>query len=57
MTSDTRIPKVIFQTMANELQKENLWYEPTDTLQVKPINPITGDYQENGLVFWFKESS
>ena len=32
-------------------------YEPTDTLQVKPINPITGDYQENGLVFWFKESS
>ena len=57
MTSDTRIPKVIFQTMANELQKENLWYEPTDTLQAKPINPITGDYQENGLVFWFKESS
>ena len=57
MTSDTRIPKVIFQTMANDLQKEDLWYEPTDTLQAKPINPITGDYQENGLVFWFKKSS
>ena len=56
MTSDTRIPKVIFQTMANFLQKEELWYEPTTNLKKIPINPITGDYQENGLVFWFKET-
>lgn len=56
MTSDTRIPKVIFQTMANFLQKEELWYEPTTNLKKIPVNPITGDYQENGLVFWFKET-
>ena len=56
MTSDTRIPKVIFQTMANALQKENLWYEPTSSLQQIPINPISGEYQENGLVYWFKSS-
>lgn len=56
MTSDTRIPKVIFQTMANALQKENLWYEPTSSLQKIPIDPISGEYQENGLVYWFKSN-
>lgn len=55
MTSDTKIPKVIFQTMANFLQKEELWYQPTAHLKQIPINPITGDYQDNGLVYWFKE--
>lgn len=54
MSSDTKIPKVIFQTMANSLQKENVWYEPTKHLQKIPIDPISGDYQENGLVYWFK---
>lgn len=56
MSSDTKIPKVIFQTMANFLQKEEEWYQPTDKLQQIPINPITGDFQENGLVFWFKSN-
>ena len=57
MTSDTRIPKVIFQTMANFMQKEELWYEPSSELKKIPINPLTGDYQENGLVYWFKDSA
>lgn len=56
MASDTKIPKVIFQTMANYLQTEDIWYQPTDKLQQIPINPITGDFQENGLVLWFKSN-
>ncbi len=56
MSSDTKIPKVIFQTMANFLQEEDVWYQPTDKLQQIPINPITGDFQENGLVYWFKSN-
>lgn len=56
MSSDTKIPKVIFQTMANFLQKEEEWYQPTDKLQQIPINPITGDFQENGLVYWFRNT-
>ena len=56
MSLDKRVPKVIFQKMANQLQKEDIWYEPTEHLQKIPINPITGDYDENGLVYWFKKS-
>lgn len=56
MSSDTKIPKVIFQTMANFLQEEDTWYQPTDKIQQISINPITGDFQENGLIFWFKSS-
>ena len=51
--SDSKVPKLIFQSMANYLQKDELWYQPTSHIQQIPINPQTGDYQENGLVFWF----
>lgn len=56
MTSDTKIPKVIFQTMANTLQKEEAWYTPTKQLQPIPVNPLTGEYQENGIIYWFKNT-
>ena len=56
MASDSKIPKVIFQTMANSLQKEDVWYKPTKKLQQIPINPISGDYLENGIIYWFKNS-
>lgn len=56
MSSDSKIPKVIFQTMANLLQKEDAWYQPTDHLQQIPINPINGEYQENGTIYWFKNN-
>lgn len=57
MTSDSQVPKIIFQTMANHLQKEELWYQPTAQIQQIPINPLTGDYQENGTVYWFKANN
>ena len=56
MATDSKIPKVIFQTMANELQKDESWYKPTEKLQQIPINPISGEYQENGVVYWFKNN-
>lgn len=55
MITDTKIPKVIFQKMANFLQQEDIWYEPTDNIEEIPINPITGDYDENGIIYWFKK--
>lgn len=54
MSSDTKIPKVIFQSMANTLQTEEVWYQPTSQIQQIPINPLSGEYQENGIVYWFK---
>lgn len=35
--------------------KEVTWYQPTNNLQQLPINPLTGDFQENGTVYWFKK--
>lgn len=57
LSSDSRIPKYIFQEMANTLQKEDIWYQPTNHIQQIPINPITGEYQENGSIYWFLNQS
>ena len=55
MALDTKIPKVIFQTMANYLQNDNgPWYQPNSHIQQIPIDPISGEYKENGTPYWFK---
>ncbi|MCD7809491.1 MAG: PBP1A family penicillin-binding protein [Erysipelotrichaceae bacterium] len=55
LQTQTRIPKIIFQTMANYLQEDDIWYEPTDSIEQVPINPLTGEYDENGMIYWFKK--
>ncbi len=50
---DTRVPKVIFKKMADSLSKKETWYD-SSSLQKIPISPITGDYDEHGIVYWFK---
>lgn len=55
LQTQTRIPKIIFQTMANYLQVDDVWYEPTDSIEQVPIDPLTGEYDENGLIYWFKK--
>ncbi len=56
-SADSRVVKIIFQTMADILQSEDEWYQPTDNLQQIPINPLTGEYQDNGIVYWFKNTT
>lgn len=53
---DSRIAKKIFQTMANTIEPDDHWYKPTSQIQQIPINPLTGDYQENGQIYWFKSN-
>lgn len=55
MSLDKRVPKVIFQTMANYLQKEDVWYESNEHIKKMPIDPISGEYNDNGIVYWFKQ--
>lgn len=55
LQTQTRIPKILFQTMANYLQEDDIWYEPTDSIEQVPIDPITGEYDESGLIYWFKK--
>lgn len=55
MSLDKRVPKIIFQTMANYLQKEDIWYESNDHIKKVPIDPISGQYNEKGMIYWFKQ--
>ena len=57
LTSSTqkRIPKSIFQKMANHLQTSESWYSLNSNIQAVTINPLTGDYQSNGTEYWFKK--
>ncbi len=36
--------------------KEVTWYQPSKNLQAIAINPLTGDFDENGIVYWFKKT-
>lgn len=35
--------------------KDVTWYQPTKKLQAIAINPLTGDIDENGIIYWFKK--
>lgn len=51
----TRIPKIIFQKTANYLTQKESWYSLNDHIQAVPIDPLTGEYQRNGIIYWFKK--
>lgn len=36
-------------------QKPLTWYKPTKSLMAIAINPLTGENDENGTVYWFKK--
>lgn len=50
---DTRVPKIVFRKMADYLVKEDIWYDPKGLSKI-PIHPLTGEYDENGIIYWFK---
>lgn len=52
-STDKRVPKIIFQKMANYLQEEDIWYDSSSLSRI-PINPHTGEYSESGIIYWFK---
>ena len=31
------------------------WYKPTKNLQAIAIDPISSEFDENGIVYWFKK--
>ena len=47
-------PLSMFLNYTNE-NKDVTWYQPTKNLQAIAINPLTGDFDENGTVYWFKK--
>lgn len=49
----SHISKKVFQTLANELSNQNLWYNPPSYIIKKKINPLSGNNMANGSTYWF----
>lgn len=46
------VSKKVFKEIANTINIENIWYLPNDEINVVRINPITGDKDSNGSIYW-----
>lgn len=49
--------KRIYQETFNALYENNkgVWYQPSDQLDIKSINPVTGEAVQDGEVVWFQK--
>ena len=51
-----QLARKMFSTIIDYMPlKENTWYKPTKNINAIPINPITGEYNPNGSIYWFKK--
>lgn len=57
--SNYTIDKLIFQDTMNALYEEQSgpWYQMSDAIEERQINPITGEDDESGSVYWFLKDS
>lgn len=53
--ADFNISKDIWQETFDELNqgKENVWYQPSDNIVSRKVNPITGKPSNDGSNYWF----
>jgi membrane peptidoglycan carboxypeptidase len=49
----SHISKKVFQSVANSLEFDSLWYNPPSYILKKKINPITVKEIKNGSEYWF----
>lgn len=52
---DFNVSKNIWQETFDELNqgKENIWYQPSDNIVTRKVNPITGKLSNDGSNYWF----
>lgn len=52
-----RMSKLIYKDTFNGLYEHSkgVWYQPSDDIIEKPVNPISGEDQSDGSVYWFKK--
>ena len=41
----------------NKHIKKESWYYPTSKLNAISINPLSGEFDENGIVYWFRKGT
>lgn len=57
-TNDKQVAKKTVVDVLNYTNetKNVTWYQPSDGLQPLAINPLTGAFDENGTIYWFKKN-
>ncbi len=58
-TEERKLARSMFQTIWNKLYPKDSpgpWYSLTHNLEERKVNPITGQLDNNGSIYWFKKS-
>ena len=51
------ITKDVAISFLNKHIKKEAWYYPTSKLNAISINPLSGEFDENGIVYWFRKGT
>ena len=51
------ITKDVTISFLNKHIKKEAWYYPTSKLNAISINPLSGEFDENGIVYWFRKGT
>ena len=51
------ITKDVTISFLNKHIKKESWYYPTSKLNAISINPLSGEFDENGIVYWFRKGT
>lgn len=56
-SEEKTITKDVAISFLNKHIKKEAWYYPTSKLNAISINPLSGEFDENGIVYWFKKGT
>lgn len=56
-SEEKTITKDVAISFLNEHIKKEAWYYPTSKLNAISINPLSGEFDENGIVYWFRKGT
>ena len=54
--ANASLSRKIFQEIAESISTNNIWYETTKNIQIKRVNPISGNYSLSGSLYYFAKA-
>lgn len=56
-SEEKTVTKDVAISFLNKHIKKEAWYYPTSKLNAISINPLSGEFDENGIVYWFRKGT
>lgn len=56
-SEEKTITKDVTISFLNKHIKKEAWYYPTSKLNAISINPLSGEFDENGIIYWFRKGT